>query len=319
MSQARLGEEGRRFPAPRARWNRGRFGPPWEAFWYIVPALVVLSAFTLYPVFGNLWLSFYRYTFAGATFLGLAQYGALSRDPVFWLSLENSLFWVVGTLVAQFAIGYVLAVLIEDHLPVGVQVFRTLFFLPMVITPTVIALVFNALLSPDYGGVYGVWLHVLPGVPFPTIFGNPNVATPAVIAVSVWQSTGFFMLLYVAGLSQIPQETREAAYLDGATTWGLNRYVYIPMLRPTHVTLLLLGTIQALQQFALIYLITDMGPANATQILGTYVFHQGFILNNLGYAAAVSIVLFVLSLVLVLVELKLAGGRFTIGGARVES
>jgi len=278
-----------------------------------------LFAFTLYPVLGNLWLSFFHYTFSGATFLGLAQYGTLIQDPVFWLSLENTLLWVGGTLVAQFAIGYALAVLIEDHTPIGVQVFRTLFFLPMVITPTVIALVFNALLSPDYGGVLGVWLHVLPGVPFPILFGNPNLATVSVIAVSVWQSTGFFILLYIAGLSQIPQEIREAASLDGVTVVGLNRYVYVPMLRPTHITLLLLGTIQALQQFALIYLITDMGPANATQILGTYVFQQGFIFNNLGYAAALAIVLFVVSLTLVLVELKLVGGRFTIGGARVES
>ena len=287
-------------------------------FLYIVPALAVFTLFTLYPIVANVGISFLHYSFSGMSFAGLANYRTLVSDPVFWQSVGNSLLWVVGTLAAQLTLGYLLAWLIEEFVPLGRGFFRTIFFLPMVITPSVISIVFSTIYSPDYGLLYGTWEHFLPNVAFPGFLSAPSLVTWSLILVNVWQWTGFFVLLYVAGLGQISSDIREAARLDGAKPGAVSRFVYLPMLRPTHLTLLLLGTIQALQQFPLVYLITNGGPDNASQIMGTYVFQQGFIYNNLGYASTVAVSLFVLALGLAVLELRVVGGRFEIGGQAVE-
>ena len=288
------------------------------AIFYIVPALAVFTAFTLYPILGNFWISLFHDSFAGLTFAGLSHYKALLTDGVFWQSLENSLVWVLGTLFFQFVLGYLLAWLIEEFLPVGKGLFRTLFFIPLVITPSVIAIVFTTILAPNYGLLSGVWQQLLPSIPFPALLGQLSTVTGTLIAINVWQWTGFFVLLYVAGLGQIGADIREAARLDGAGRGAMSRHIYLPMLRPTHLTLLLLGTIQALQQFPLVYLITSGGPDNASQILGTYIFQQGFIFNHLGYASTVAVALFLVALGLAVLELTLSGGRFEIGGQGVQ-
>lgn len=288
------------------------------AIFYLVPALAVFTAFTLYPILGNFWISLFHDSFAGLSFAGFAHYQALATDGVFWQSVENSLLWVVGTLFFQFGLGYLIAWLIEEFLPLGKGLFRTLFFIPMVITPSVIAIVFTTILAPDYGLLSGVWQKVLPSVTFPAFLAQPSTVTWVLIAINVWQWTGFFVLLYVAGLGQIGSDIREAARLDGARPGAISRLIYLPMLRPTHLTLLLLGTIQALQQFPLVYLITSGGPDNASQIMGTYIFQQGFLYNHLGYASTIAVMLFILALGLAVLELTVSGGRFEIGGQGVQ-
>lgn len=288
------------------------------ALLYIIPALAVFGLFTAFPLVENVVWSFYHVTLTGKHFIGTQHFRQLATDPVFQTALFNSLLWIVLTLAGQMVLGYWLALLVEEYLVFGRGFFRTLFFVPMVITPSIISIVFTTLYAPSYGAFYGLWEKLVPQLAFPGLLSDPNLVTLTLIGVNVWQWTGFFFLLYVAGLSQIPVEVREAARVDGAGFLPLSTRVYLPMLRPTHLTLLLLGTVQALQQFPLVYLITGGGPDNASQILGTDIFQEGFILNHLGYASTIATVLLILALVLVALQLRVFGGRFTVSQRTLE-
>jgi raffinose/stachyose/melibiose transport system permease protein len=289
--------------APRRRPARLRIGASQiEAWAYVLPALALFLLFELYPILANLWASV-SHPHGAPT---LARYAEAAGDPVFWIAVRNSVIWVVVSIATEIAIGFPLAVLIELGIPRGQSWFRTLLFLPMVVTPSVIALVFTTIYAPDYGLLYGVFQKLGLGGNFPAILGEPDFATYGVIAVNVWQWCGFFVLMYCVGIAQFDQEILDAAAIDGAVGFARVRYVIWPMLRATHVSLIVLGTIQALQQFPLIYLMTQGGPANASQTLATYIFQTGFDENRMGYASMVAVVLFVLALALVAVEYAIA-------------
>jgi multiple sugar transport system permease protein/raffinose/stachyose/melibiose transport system permease protein len=290
-----------RQPARRLRIGASRH----EAWLYVIPALALFALFELYPIIANVLASLHG-AHGQAT---LANYAQAAGDPVFWVALRNSIVWVVVSIAVEIAIGFPLAMLIELHIRRGRAVFRTLLFLPMVVTPSVIALVFTTLYAPDYGLLFGWFVDLGLADHFPAILGTPAWATLGVIAVNVWQWCGFFVLMYCVGIAQIDGELFDAAAIDGARGLARVRHIIWPMLRATHVSLIVLGTIQALQQFPLIYLMTEGGPANASQTLATYIFQTGFVENRMGYASMVAVVLFVLALALVAVEYAISSGR----------
>ena len=269
----------------------------------MLPAGVLFAVFILEPIISNVTNSLVSEHHQ----FGLANYLTAANDPVFWTALQNSLIWVVASTILQIVIGFCLAVLIELYLFRGRAIFRTLLFLPMVITPSVIALVFTNLYAPDYGLLFGLfnWL----GIPnqFPALLGTPSTATIAIIIVNVWQWSGFFVLMYCVGIASIDTELLAAAAIDGARGFARIRAIIWPLCRGTTVSLIVLGTIQALQQFPLIYLMTQGGPANASQTLATYIFQTGFDENLMHYASAIAVVLFALALVLIAIEYAIAG------------
>jgi raffinose/stachyose/melibiose transport system permease protein len=270
---------------------------------YVAPAAVLFAAFILLPILSNIAASL-----AGPHgHLGFANYETAAHDPVFWTALENSLIWVALSLALEIAVGFALAVLIELYLARGRAIFRTLLFLPMVITPSVIALVFTTLYAPDYGLLFGLFNWLGLANDFPALLGTPATATLAIIVVNVWQWSGFFVLMYCVGIAGIDRALLDAAAIDGARGFGRIRLIIWPLCRGTTVSLVVLGTIQALQQFPLIYLMTQGGPANASQTLAIYIFQTGFAENEMAYASAVAVVLFVLALLLVALEYGFAG------------
>jgi len=285
---------------------------PIEAWLYVLPALALFALFELYPILANIFASLH----GDRGQVSVSQYATAATDPVFWIAVRNSLLWVVLSIAVEIAIGFPLALLIELYIGRGRSVFRTVLFLPMVVTPSVIALVFTTIYAPDYGLLFGVFVSLGLADHFPAILGSPAWASFGLIAVNVWQWCGFFVLMYCVGIAQIDAELLDAAAIDGATGLARIRHVIWPLLRSTHVSLVVLGTTQALQQFPLIYLMTEGGPANASQTLATYIFQTGFGENRMGYASAIAVVLFLLALVLVAVEYAVAGGRLRIGEER---
>ncbi len=279
-----------------------------EAALYVLPAAILFAIFILEPIIANIATSLVNEHGQA----GLGNYLAAARDPVFWTALENSLLWVILSLILEIAIGFALAVLIELYLARGRAIFRTLLFLPMVITPSVIALVFTTLYAPDYGLLFGLFNAL--GIPgdFPALLGTPGTATISIIVVNVWQWSGFFVLMYCVGIAAIDRELLDAAAIDGARGWNRVRLIIWPLCRGTTVSLVVLGTIQALQQFPLVYLMTQGGPANASQTLATYIFQTGFDENQMHYASANAVVLFVLALILVALEYGLSSGAGTL-------
>ncbi|MGH7152669.1 MAG: carbohydrate ABC transporter permease, partial [Acetobacteraceae bacterium] len=275
----------------RLRRRRGRIlgAGSFEALLYVLPATILFVVFILEPIVSNVVTSLAD---EHGQF-GAASYVLAAGDPVFWTAVKNSLIWVVLSLLLQIAVGFALAVLIELHIRRGRAVFRTLLFLPMVITPSVIAIVFTTLYAPDYGLLFGLFNSFGLADYFPALLGTPSTATVAIIVVNLWQWSGFFVLMYCVGIAGIDREQLDAAAIDGAHGLTRLRYIVWPLCHGTTVALIVLGTIQALQQFPLIYLMTQGGPANASQTLATYIFRTGFAENRMHYASAISVVLFV--------------------------
>ncbi len=275
--------------------RRGTGGTAWL---YVLPALLMFAVFIVYPIAANVAVSLVDARGAAST----ASYRQAAADPVFWLALRNSVVWVVLSVLLETAIGFALGLAIELYVARGRAVYRTLLFLPMVVTPSVVALVFTTIYAPDYGLLYGLFDALGLGARFPAILGSPSTATLGVIVVNAWQWCGFFVLMYCVGLAQMDRDLLAAAAMDGARGVGLVRHLVWPLLRPTTGSLVVLGTIQALQQFPLIFLMTEGGPANATQTLATYIFQTGFTLDEVHYSSAIAVVLFALSLAIIVLQ-----------------
>jgi multiple sugar transport system permease protein/raffinose/stachyose/melibiose transport system permease protein len=285
-----------------------------EGYLFILPALLFFALFVVYPIvyIGRASLLDWN-GLATGTWVGLDNYVRLFRDDaVFHKTLRNAGLWILLTIFPQMLLGFGLAVLLNGPI-LGRTIYRAIFYLPAIISPIVIGIVWQRIYDP-FGGLLAdigrrtdqMWL----AQPY---LADPGTATFATIAVNVWQWTGFSMLLYLAGLQGLPGEVLEAATIDGASGWQRVRQIVWPMLRPVHLTLILLGLIGALQTFALVFVLTRGGPNNASQTMPTYIFQQAFQLSNMGYGAAISVVLLVVALVASLGQMRFLGSRFVVG------
>jgi multiple sugar transport system permease protein len=265
---------------------------------FVTPALLLIGVFFVIPVIAAFLLSFTDFDIysigdpADTRFIGLANYGALASSPLFWKALRNTAYYVaVGGPLSVLA-SLVAAVLLNSRLTRWKPFFRSAFFAPWVTTLVAVALVWRYIYHPHYGplnallGVFGIgpidWL------------GSSHWAMPAIILVS--------MLIFLAGLQTIPEELYEAADLDGAGAWHRFRHVTVPMLGPTFLFVGIVTMISAFQIFSEPYVMTQGGPLNSTLTLVLYMYEQGFRWWRLGFAAAVAVVLFLLTLVGTLVQ-----------------
>jgi raffinose/stachyose/melibiose transport system permease protein len=284
-----------------------------EGLLFIAPAILFFAVFVLYSACYTVYAGFFQWDGINErVFVGLRNYTELFlTDTAFWLSLRNSAYWTVFTVFPQMLLGFVLAFMLNSRIP-GRTFFRAVFYVPAIVSPVVIGIVWQRIYNPfggflsDLGFATG-WRFLQQ--PFLT---NPHSAIFAVIVVNVWQWTGFSMLLYLAGLQSIPREVVEAAQLEGARRWQIARRIVWPMLRHVHLTLILLGVIGTLQTFPLIYTLTHGGPNHATEMLPNYIFQQAFHLQSMGYASSVSVVLLLLCLILSVIQVKFLGARFSV-------
>jgi raffinose/stachyose/melibiose transport system permease protein len=281
---------------------------------YVVPCLALFAIFLAFPIVYNIFNSLLHDTGSGTTNWSLQNYTQIATDNVFWTAVRNSLIWVVCTTLIQMALGFFIALLLERVIVRGRAIYRTILFLPMAITPTVIAIVFQNIYAPQYGLLFGLFQQFGTANHFPDLLGSPAIATYAVIVVNIWQWVGYYILLYSVGIANIDSELIAAAEVDGARGWARARHIYFPLVRSTHLALLILGPIQALQQFPLIYLMTSGGPANSTQVMATYIFQKGYVENDMHYASAISVILLLIALVIAGIELLATRGEFAIGG-----
>lgn len=282
----------------------GRYG-------FVIPAVALFVVFIAYPILWVLGQSFYTKDAAGVPSLSLsANYIGVLRDPTFWVVVRNMTLWVVITIPVQMLIGGLLAYFIERHTNRLRGFFRTMFFLPVVTSVSVVSLVWVQIYAPYYGIAQEYLKHV--GIVMSTSpIGDAKTAIYALIIVNIWQWTGFSMLMYIAGIANMPSEILDAARIDGASGWRLAVNVVIPMLAPATKSLLLLGIIGTLQTFPIVHLMTGGGPNHASEVFGTYIFKQSFVLNDSGGGAALSVIVLLLALVLSLIQIVLLGARLT--------
>lgn len=282
-------------------------------FLYIVPALALFIVFVLYPIFYIVQASLLDWNgIAQGSFVGLDNYVKLfTHDRSFMLALRNSVFWIFLTIFPQMFIGFALALMLNSDVW-GRNIYRAIFYLPAIISPVVIGIVWRRIYNPfggflsDLGQATGLTFLAQP------YLADPQMAIFATIAVNVWQWTGWSMLLYLAGLQGISQDMLDAADVDGVNGWQRIRYLLWPLLTHVHSTLILLGVIGALQTFALVFIMTKGGPNHATEMLPTYIFQQAFEMQAMGYASAVAVVLLVIALILSVILVRFFGARFAL-------
>jgi len=295
------------------RTSRALPGEARAAFLFLAPGLSIIGLFFLLPIGASLLLSFADfdiYALADPTNVrlsGLANYGALVRDPLFWIALRNTCYFVFagGPLTLGVALGA--ALLLHSRRARAKGLFRTIFFAPYVTTLVGVAVVFRYLYHPRFG-LIARGLHALGIAPIDWL-GDPHWAMAGIILLSIWKNFGYAMILFIAGLSNIPETLYEAARLDGASSWQIFRRITVPLLAPTFLFLGVITAIGYFQFFAEPYVMTSGGPLNATLSMGLLMYKQGFRWWNMGYAAAISFVLFLIILAVSLVQFGFAGRK----------
>lgn len=280
---------------------------------FLVPTLVLFLTFVVYPIFYNFQASTLDWDGVNAgTFVGIGNYLDLFSDSTFLITLRNSLFWIVLTIVPQTVIGFLLAVALNQGLR-GSTVYRALFFIPAILSPVVVGIVWQSILDP-FNGVLAQFGRAT-GLTFLSgdYLTNPETAIFTVIFVNVWMWTGFSMLFYLAGLQLIDPSLTEAARIDGANGIQTMTRVTFPLLKNTTLSLVLLGIIGSLKTFELVYVLTQGGPNHASEMLPTFAFQEAFQLQNVGYASTISVVLLVIAVVSSLSMVRVFGAGFITG------
>lgn len=278
---------------------------------FILPALLFFCVYILYPILFVSWGSLFSWTnLRNMELVGLDNFVAIFKDGNMYKILRNSILWILITVPVQACIGFFLAYLIEERLRRGKGFFRTAFFLPVATSVSVVAIIWGKMYLP-YNGLFQTIFSSMGMDISVNVLGDPSLAIYGIILTNIWEWTGWSMIMYVAGISQIPEELKEAAKIDGATKWKEIRYVFLPALAPTHKSLLMLGVIGSLQTFALVYTMTSGGPNYASEMPGTYIFKMGFTNQQMGYASALSVAFLLFALALTIIQVKFLGsGEF---------
>ena len=283
------------------------------ALLFLAPAMVLLTVFFFVPVIAGLALSltdFDLYTLGDSQnvrIVGLRNYADLLGSSIFWTAFANTMYFALvgGPLTVAVSLGA--ALLVNAKLARFKSLFRTIYFAPVVTTLVAVAIVFKYIYHPRFG-MLNRFLDTI-GLPQPDWLGNPKLAMLAIILLAVWKGFGYTMIIFIAGLQQIPEELYEAARLDGAGPWRQFRHVTLPMLAPTFLFVGIVVAIGQLQIFAEPYVMTQGGPLNKTVTMVMLMYQQGFKFWEMGYAAAVAFVLFMVIGAATLIQIKLQKDR----------
>ncbi len=284
--------------------KRARFDA--SPYLFILPFVLFCLALLLYPVVYSLTLSFRQATVdtfvsGDMPFNGLVQYQAAVADPVFWRAVVNTVLFAFFSILFQFTIGFLLALLFQANFPLK-NFCLALLLIPWVSPVLTAANIFKGLFN-EIGPVNQIF-HLIGLGPFPWL-ADPRYAFPATIVANIWIGFPFNFILLYAGMRSIPIEVYEAARIDGARFWKRVAYITLPLLKPVSVAVLTLGTIYTVKVFDLVFIMTGGGPANGTQLLSTYAYQVGFSILNFGEAAAIATLMVLLVLLLNLVQLLL--------------
>jgi multiple sugar transport system permease protein len=283
-----------------------------NALLFVSPWLIGLAVFTILPAAFSVYYSLCDYSVLNPpVFIGAGNYTDLASDKVFWKSLWNTMFFAALALPLGTVVSISLALLLNTRI-VGRSLFRTIFFLPSLVPLVALAILWNWI----FNGQYGVLNHMLGwlGIDGPNWLGDIHWSKPALVVTGLW-TTGNAVVIYLAGLQDVPRHLYEAATIDGASWWGQTRHVTLPMISPVIYFNLVMGCIGVLQIFALPYVMTGGGPARSTLFYTMYLFDQAFRFLNMGYACAMAWILFLLIALLTWGAHRLTRKHVYYGGA----
>jgi multiple sugar transport system permease protein len=270
---------------------------------FLLPYVLVFVLFRFGPTVAGFVISFFRWNIIGNPhFAGLNNYRQLANDPQFLTSVKNSLYFVLLSAPALIVLGLLLALLVNQKLR-GRTLARTVVFAPYVVMSTVVGVVWLWIYNKDVG-ILNYYLSFL-GINKIAWLSDTNTAMPAVAIATVWWSVGFNMIIFLAGLQDIPEELEDAARVDGASEFGVFRHITLPLLAPTTFLVAMLTLINTLQVFGQIYVMTGGGPSLATTTLVIFLYNQAFQFFKLGYGSTVAYIVLVITVILALIQRRL--------------
>ncbi|NCB38468.1 MAG: sugar ABC transporter permease [Erysipelotrichia bacterium] len=275
---------------------------------FLSPWLLTFAVFWLYPLFFSLVLSFCDYDVfhpALFSFAGFKNYARLLSDSDFVQSFFNTIVFVVGTTPVITLLALALALMINS-VARGSQIFRSIFFLPSIISIIVTATIFKSLYSPVgiLNRLLGFW-----GLPGHAWLIEQGFALPAIMLMNVWAYTGYYMVLYLAALKAVPRQLYEAAEVDGANEWQQFRYITLPQIHYMTIFIMTVNTIRSWQVFPEVFTLTRGGPVGCTNTLVHYLYETAFRYHEMGYASAISYVLLAIILAFSLLQMRILRGK----------
>ncbi len=265
------------------------------AYFLILPAIITLGVLTLYPFGFMIYLSVHRWkaslAYIPKSFVGLSHFIRLFQEEFFWSAMSVTFRFLIFVVLIEFFLGLFLALILSREIK-GKAIIRSLFLLPMMLAPVAVGLIWRFILN-DEVGVLNYFFSII-HLPAQAWLGNVNTALQAIMLIDIWQWTPFMILVLLAGLQSLPGEPFEAAKIDGASVWQTFRFITFPLLKPVILIALLFRTIDAYRIFDIIYVTTYGGPKTSTEPLSLYVYRSGFRHYDMGYAAALSLIMLII-------------------------
>jgi len=269
---------------------------------FVAPAMLFFLVFSVYPMVNGVYLSLTQYTLLKPpVFIGLDNYMGLFSNAQFLNGLKVTALFVLGTTIPKWLISLGLALLFVRQFW-GREVFKTLYFTPTLLSAVVVSLVWKLLLHP--GGLVSVLARPITQKPEMFWLADAWLTPLTLIAVDNWAGIPFFMIIWIAGLVNIPKEFYEAALIDGAGRWQAFWHITVPLLRPTTLFVIIISTINSFQAFSLQYVMTRGGPSNVTTTIALLVYNYGFNYFKMGEAATMSVFMFVVIIILTFIQIR---------------
>lgn len=265
---------------------------------FMYPTWLILGILIVPAAVYALYISFFSWSGSAATpptFIGIGNYVKAVKDERFWLALFRTFYYSGVSVIISIIVGFVFAILLNQKI-LGKEVFRSIVLLSMVSTPVAVALVWVIMYNP-VSGIFNFFLEIL-GLPKQLWISDPNTVIPSISLVDAWQGIPLVTIILLAALQSLPTEPLEAAYIDGASNFQVLNKIIFPLLRPHFIAAMILRVVDSMKNFDLIYVMTGGGPGRASETLNLYTFLTGFFYFDFGYAAVLTIALFVIILVL---------------------
>jgi raffinose/stachyose/melibiose transport system permease protein len=270
----------------------------------LLPALLLFLVFTFYPVIVGFYYSMLEWDgFSKATFVGFGNYQRAFLDKFVWQSLSHNVYYAFMTVIGKLALGFFLAVLLNQKLK-GITFYRTALFLPIVLSFVAVGILWTWIYNP----VFGLFNALLGKLGFPTNIawlGDARFALISLVTVDIWKWFGYHMVLFVAGLQNISGDLYEAAKVDGATRMQSFRRITLPLMMPILMINMTLATMGAFNVFDIVYVMTNGGPYHATEMIMTYTYTQAFQFHSFGYGAAISYLLLAFIAIVTFIQIRI--------------
>jgi alpha-1,4-digalacturonate transport system permease protein len=272
----------------------------------LLPTIAIFGLFLFYPAINGLWISFTKWDGINPQkFIGVKNYIDLLSDKNFWNAFLNTIVFTVISVPAIYISALVLALILTQNIK-GSSFFRAAFYWPTMISTIIVGLSWRFLLGEDFG-VINYLLTAMGKSPVKWLT-HPKIAMGVIIFVTTWSLAGYYMVMFIAGIKSISDTYYEAANIDGASFGQQFRYITLPLLKPTTLLVLVLSTVTVIKTYPLVYALTQGGPAGATKLMVQLIQETGFDKNKMGYASAMTIILFVILAILTSVQFKVNEG-----------